>query len=145
METAIGFGVLIIVSLLLMKMSMIALSSRSWTVRQTLSDAYCGRELAYAKRIPFEDLAANNSPWPTYPAVSTTTVTLGTLGSGAGNVTGTLQRFKEPASNNLAANEGVGSAATNPSSINSYLVQSVLSYEISGKTYYKTRSAIRTQ
>lgn len=145
METAIGFGVLIIVSLLLMKMSMIALSSRSWTVRQVLSDAYCGQELALAKRIPFESLTANDSPWPTYPAVATATVTLGTLGRGAGDVTGVIKRFKEPASNNMVGNEGTGSSVTNPSNINSYLLQSVLTYEINGKTYYKTRSAIRTQ
>lgn len=145
MEVAVGFGVLIVVSLLLLKLSMIALSSRSWIVKQTLSDAYCTREIAYAKRIPFDDLTSNASPWPTYPTIATTTVTLGTLGRGAGDVTGTLKRYKEPMSNNLATQGGTGSTSTNPAAINSYLIQSVLTYQINGKDYYKTRSAIRTQ
>lgn len=145
MECAVGFGVMIVVSLLLMKLSMIALANRSWIVKQTLSDAYCSRETAYAKRIPFEDLSSNASPWPTYPTITTTTVTLGTLGRGAGDVTGTLKRFKEPMSNNLPDEGGTGSATTNPAAVNSYLVQSVLTYQINGKEYYKTRSAIRTQ
>lgn len=145
MECAVGFAVLIIVALLLMKLSMVALASRSWIVKQTLSDAYCTRETAYAKRIPFDELTSNTSPWSTYPTITTTTVVLGTLGRGAGDVTGTLKRFKEPMSNNLVEQGGTGSTTTNPSAINSYLIQSVLTYQINGKDYYKTRSAIRTQ
>lgn len=139
-----GFALLIIVSLLLMKLSMVALANRSWIVQQTFSDAYCTKEAALAKRIPFRDLDTPGTLWPTgVENALEEDVVMGYLGAGAGNapVNGTIKRFKEPVNVVLPA----GAAVANPASVESYLVQSVLSYQIHGNTYYKTRSTIRTK
>ncbi|MEY4484649.1 MAG: hypothetical protein RL693_2101 [Verrucomicrobiota bacterium] len=147
LEVSMGFALLIIVSLLLMKLSMVALANRSWVVQQTFSDAYCTKETALAKRIPFNTLTKSNSEiclWPTgVENAVTKDVVMGKLGNGAGNtsVTGTVKRFKEPINVALPA----GADVDNPASVESYLVQSVLSYKIHGQTYYKTRSTIRTK
>lgn len=149
-EVAIGFAVLMIVSLMLLKLSMIAIANRSWIVRQTLSDAYCTRESALAKRTPFANL---NALWPTGAGNAAVTYpVMGTLGVTAGNdaqrtVTGTLKRYKTQIAATLPA--GVGDASDplqpNPAANTSYLLTSVLSYKIGTKQYYKTRSTVRTQ
>ncbi len=148
-----GFALLMIVSLMLLRLSMIALASRSWVVKQTLSDAYCTRESAMAKRIPFANL--NNpdpliSLWPTGVGnAAVTTVNMGTLGATAGTaaqraVTGTLRRYKTPIAAALPAGVGDG-GNSNPADSDSFLLTSVLSYTIGGQPYYKTRSTVRTQ
>lgn len=145
-EVALGFALLMIVSLLLLKLSMVALASRSWIVKQTLSDAYCTRESALAKRTPFASLGS----WPTgVENASETEVVMGTLGASAGNddqraVKGTLKRYKTPIASNLPGGVGDG-VEPNPAASTSYLLTSVLSYTIGDQQYYKTRSTVRTQ
>lgn len=146
-EVSIGFAVLIIVSLMLMRLSMAALASRTWVVRQTLSDAYCTRESALAKRVPF---AALDAMWPTgADNALVSTPNMGTLGVDAGSdaaraVTGTLSRYKTVLNVNLPSTVG-DAALPNPASGTSFLLTSVLSYNIGGQVYYKTRSTVRTQ
>jgi hypothetical protein len=141
-EISFSYAVLVVVALLSLRASVNATSGQSWTVRQTMSDAFITRESAMASRIPFEDLVGSSSPWPRSPTVSTTTVTMGQLPGGA-LVTGTLYRTRIPDPNNLPAAGGTGTETSNPGGTESWQVQSILSYTAASRPYVKSRTVLR--
>ena len=143
-ETVAALVILTIVSLALLKGAMNTLAPRQWSLTQNISDAYLTYEKAYAERIPFDDLTANDSPWPVYPSKAEQTVVIGTLPGGR-TLSGKVIRTRKPDSNNLPTSGGVGTTATNPSELQSWLLQSLLVYELHGREYVKTRSIVRTQ
>ena len=117
---------------------------RNWAMVQAISDAYMTEHLARAESIEYETLLSNASPWPAYPDSTTTDVTIGVLPNNR-TVTGTLVQTRQPADNNLATAGGSGTVTTNPARVESWLVQSHLTYVISGRTYVKSRSTVRTR
>ncbi len=127
-----------------MTLSLNVIQPRQYSLQQILSDSYLTFERSRAERIPFESLLAADSPWPV-SAVSST-VEIGKLPGGR-PVTGTVTRTRMRDANNLAANGGVGvgTLATNPASMEIWRVQSILRYEISGRTYVKSRTVVRAQ
>ena len=141
-EIAMSYGTLVIVALLTLKASLNATSGQTWTIKQAMSDAYITRETALASRVPFEALTGGGSLWPASPAVANSTVTIGRLPGGR-TVTGTLNRTRYADTNNLAAAGGTGTATTNPSGTEAWRVQSILSYELGGRTYVKSRTVLR--
>ncbi len=146
-EVAAGFGALLIVSLLLLKSALTVTSVQRWTVIQGVSDAYMSREVALGKRLPFEGgggFLAAGSLFPAYPAVSVSGVTIGSLPGGRA-ITGSLRRTRIPASNNLPANGGAGTLASNPTGSQAYQLQSYLTYNISGRDYVKSRTILRAR
>lgn len=136
-EAMVALSLLTCLGLVLLKLSINILHPRQWTLQQTLSDAYLTYERAYAERIPFEKLLANDSPWPEFPATTSTQVEIGRL-PGNQPVTGTVTRTRIPDANNDQAN-------LNPAAIQTWKAQSVLTYTIGGKTYAKSRTVIRSQ
>ena len=106
---------------MILKGTMNILAPRQWTMLQNVSDAYLTYEKAYAQRVSFDELTAASSPWPVYPAKSETAVTLGILPG------------------------GTGTAATNPAEMQTWKLQSHITYSISGREYVKSRTIVRTQ
>jgi len=145
-EATMAMALLSVTGLLLLTLSLNVIQPRQYSLQQILSDSYLTFERAQAERIPFGSLLANDSPWPVSPAVSNETVEIGKLPGGRA-VTGVVTRTRTRDANNLAANGGVGvgTLATNPASMEIWRVQSILRYEISGRTYVKSRTVVRAQ
>lgn len=141
-EISLSYATLVIVALLTLKASVNATSGQTWTIKQTMTDAYITRESALASRIPFDTLVGASSPWPQNPTVSSSTVTLGKLPGGQ-EVTGTLYRTRIPDANNLTTAGGTGTATTNPSGTEAWKVQSILSYTVGDRQYVKSRTVMR--
>jgi hypothetical protein len=141
-EISLSYATLVITALLTLKASVNATSGQTWTVKQTMTDAFITRETALASRIPFDTLVGASSPWPRSPTVSTSTVSLGKLPGGK-LVTGTLHRTRLPDENNLASGGGTGSATTNPSGSEAWKVQSILTYTVGERQYVKSRTVLR--
>jgi Tfp pilus assembly protein PilV len=143
-EATMALSLLSVVGLMLLKLSLNVIHPRQYTLQQVLSDSYLTFERARAERIPFDSLVANNSPWPAFPNVATETVEVGKMPGGM-PVTGTVTRTRIPAASNFPIDGGTGTLAVNPAAMKIWRVQSVLKYEISDRTYYKSRTVLRAQ
>lgn len=143
-EAMVSLALLTCLGLVLLHLSLNVLHPRQWVLGQTLSDAYLTYERAYAERIPFENLLALDSPWPTFPTTSVTTVEIGRL-PGNELVTGTVTRTRMADAGNYPIDGGTGTVDTNPAAIKVWKAQSVLTYTIGGRTYAKSRTVLRAQ
>jgi len=143
-EAIVALTLLSVASLVVLKGTMNILAPRQWTMVQNVSDAYLTFEKAYAQRIPFEELTNSSSPWPVYPARSEAAVTLGTLPGGR-TLSGNVIRTRIPDENNLPSHGGSGTASTNPAEMQTWRLQSHVTYTISGREYVKSRTIVRTQ
>ncbi|KAB2641522.1 MAG: hypothetical protein DVB26_04790 [Verrucomicrobia bacterium] len=143
-EATISLSILTLIGLVMLKLALNILQPRQWALQQALSDAYVSYERAYAERLPFATLTSATSPWPAYPTTTSSSVQLGQLSGGVA-VTGTVLRTRFPDSNNLPIDSGSGTPATNPASMKVWKVQSVLTYQIGGRSYAKSRTVIRSQ
>lgn len=150
LEATIALSIITVLGLVLLKMSMNILHPRQWILQQTLSDAYMTYERAFAERVPFEQLIASSSEWPAFPSTSTTQVELGRT-PGGNPVYGTVVRTRMPDENVLPAQITTGMETSdgapdqNPSAMKVWRVQSVLTYEVGGRAYAKSRTVIRNQ
>jgi hypothetical protein len=143
-EAMISLSILTVLGLVLLKLSLNILSPRQWMLRQTVTDAYMTYERSFAERIPFENLLANDSPWPAYPATSTTAVAIGRLPGGT-VLSGNVLRTRVPDTGNYPIDGGSGTVATNPAAMKVWKAQSVLTYTVGTKTYAKSRTVLRSQ
>jgi len=143
-EISVSYAALVIVGLLSLKAAINVSSSQSWTVRQSMTDAYMTREVAIAQRIPFDEVVGSASPWPRFPTVSSSAVVIGRLPGGS-EVTATIHRTRLPDSNNRSGAHGSGTAATNPANTEAWRLQSILSYQIADRNYVKTRTTFRVR
>jgi hypothetical protein len=143
-EATISLSILTLIGLVMLKLALNILQPRQWALQQALSDAYVTYERAYAERLPFATLTSATSPWPAYPATSTASVELGRLTGGVA-VTGTVLRTRLADANNYPLDGGSGTITTNPASMKVWKVQSVLTYQIGGRSYAKSRTVIRSQ
>ena len=146
----LALSVLTILGLVLLKLSINILHPRQWVMQQSLTDAYLTFERAYAERIPFEKLVANDSPWPAFPTTSKTTVEIGRL-PGNRPVTGTVVRTRVADTANYPIDGGdptrsqADAVAINPAAMKVWKAQSVLTYQIGNRNYAKSRTVIRSQ
>lgn len=143
-ESMMALSILTLIGLVLLKISLNILHPRQWVLQQSLTDAYLTYERAYAERIPFEDLVASGSPWPAYPSTSSVTMEIGRLPGGA-PVTATVMRTRIADPANYPIDGGSGTVATNPAAMKTWKVQSVISYQVGGRPYAKSRTVLRTQ
>ena len=138
-------GLLTFIGLILLKLSLNILQPRQWSVQQTVTNAYMTYERALAERIPFENLVDNDSPWPLFPDIAQEEdVVLGRLPGGRA-VEATITRTRIPYDNNFPIDGGSGSLATNPAAMKVWKIQSVVTYEIGGRSYAKSRTILRSQ
>lgn len=143
-EATVALVILSVASLVILKGTMNILAPRQWTMLQNVSDAYLTYEKAYAQRVPFAELTASSSPWPAYPAKSEMAVTLGTLPGGR-TLSANVIRTRIPDPNNFPAYGGEGTNVTNPAEMQTWKLQSHITYSISGRDYVKSRTIVRTQ
>lgn len=143
-EATMALMVLTAVSLMMLKLALGIVAPRQWTLQQSVTDAYLTFEKAFAERVEFDRLTATDSPWPLYPASSSQQVELGRLPGGQPLVA-TLRRTRQPDANNLPAQGGTGTVATNPAGMETWRLQSLVSYRISGRTYVKSRTIVRAR
>lgn len=153
-EAMISLSILTVLGLVLLKLSINILHPRQWVLQQTISDAYMTYERSYAERIPFENLVANNSPWPASTItmggvtgvvnVSTVQVEVGRLPGGS-PINGTVTRTRFPDAVNYPIDGGMGTLISNPAAMKVWRVQSVLTYRIGNRNYSKSRTVIRSQ
>ncbi|MCW1921632.1 hypothetical protein OKA05_03650 [Luteolibacter arcticus] len=143
-EAAISMTLLGILGLTLLKLSLNVTAPRQWTLQQSITDAYLTFEKASAQRLPFAELTGSQSLWPAQPSVAASSVVLGRLPGGQ-PITGTVSRTRFPDSNNLPAKGGSGTTVTNPSGMEVWRFQSIIRYELGGRTYLKSRTVIRSQ
>lgn len=143
-DATIALSMLTVVGLLMLKLSLNILHPRQWVLHQSLADAYMTYERSYAERVPFSTLVGGASPWPTAPTLSTTEVEIGRLPGGAA-VRGNVVRTRIPHTNNYPIDGGSGTVITNPTGMKVWQVQSILTYQIGGRTYAKSRTVIRSQ
>ncbi len=146
----IALSILTVLGLVLLKLSLNMLAPRQWVLQQTVTDAYMTYERAYAERIPFENLLANDSPWPVYPNSITTEVEVGRL-PGDRVITGTVVRTRIADPNNYPIDGGDSSrteqqaTAINPAAMKTWKAQSILTYRVGNRTYAKSRTVLRSQ
>jgi len=136
MLTALGLA--------LLKLSLNVTTPRQWTLQQSITDAYLTFEKASAQRQSFDTITGTSSQWPVFPTISTSTVTFGKLPGGAA-ITGTVNRTRIADTNNLPAKGGSGTTATNPTSMEVWRLQSVVRYTVGTRTYYKSRTVVRSR
>lgn len=143
-EAMMALSVLTAIGLVLLKLSLNILAPRQWVIQQTVTDAYLTYERAYAERIPFDTLVSANSPFPVFPATAISTVEMGRLPGGI-PITGQLIRSRSADPLNYPADGGNGTVATNPAGIKTWRAQSVITYQIGGRNYAKSRTIHRSQ
>lgn len=143
-EATLGMTMLTALGLALLKLSLNVTTPRQWTLQQSITDAYLTFEKASAQRQAFEAVSGTASQWPVYPTIATTSVTFGKLPGGT-PISGTVHRTRFADANNLPAKGGSGTTATNPTSMEVWRLQSVVKYTVGSRTYYKSRTVVRSQ
>ncbi len=139
-----GLSLLTVLGLVLLKLSLNILHPRQWVLQQTVTDAYLTYERAYAERIPFESLLASDSPWPTYPAKTSTSVEIGRMPGGR-PINGTIVRTRFADGDNYPVDGGTGDPTKNPAAMKIWKAQSVLIYTMGKRSYAKSRTVLRSQ
>lgn len=138
MEVTVALSLVVFLSLLVMKGSLLAVSGNQWTVMQSLSDAYLTKETALSNRVPMDALIASPSLWPDMscdsPPYAVQTVNIGVLPSGK-TVQAQLTRFR--------TNETP--ATSTDVSLVVWRLYSVLTYSAGDHPYVKTRISLRSQ
>lgn len=143
-ELMVALGLLITIGMFLLVGSLDLMKPRNWIIRQNVTDAYLTFEEAYAKRVPFDQITASDSDWPLFPDKANSKILLGKAPGGR-DIQGTIIRTRIPSDNNLVEHKGSGTLATNPAEMETWKLQSVLSFNIGDKEYYKSRTVIRTR
>ena len=143
-ELTIALALLTAIGLIVFKGTLDIMAPRQWVIHQNMSDACLTYEEAYAQRISFDQLTSADSPWPVYPQTSNTEVAMGKLQGGI-PISANVIRTRIPDSNNLPEYGGSGSSSSNPSELQTWQIQSHLSYKIGENNYVKSRTTIRTQ
>ena len=156
-EMMAALALLTAISFVVLKSSIDLLEPRQAVLHQNLSDSYLTFEEALAARVSFAQFTATDgtSPWPLFPATNVVAnVNLGQLPGGLDDtntpvggpmVTGTVTRTRTPDPNNLPAAGGTGTSTTNPAEMETWRLESHLTYQIGNQTYVKSRTMIRTQ
>ncbi|MEP2777135.1 MAG: hypothetical protein ABJQ29_14790 [Luteolibacter sp.] len=140
----LSLSLLTVVGLILLKLSLNVIAPRQNSLQQVLSGSYLTYERSLAERLPFDDLLSNSSLWPMYPQLSTEQVYLGKLPGGVA-VYGDITRTRMPDAANYPIDGGTGTVTNNPAAMKIWRVQSILRYKISGRTYVKSRTVVRSQ
>lgn len=143
-EAMMSMSIITIVGLILLKLSLNILHPRQQILQETFSDAYMTYERAFAERVPFDELTGSASAWPQFPAVDSEQVEIGRLPGGR-PVMATVNRTRVADTNNREESGGNGDEVTNPAGMETWRVQSVLTYQVDGRDYYKSRTVIRSQ
>ncbi len=126
-----------LLSIAILKASLNVITPQNWSIMQNLTDAALTYEVAYAQKIPFADLLADDSAWPEYPNKVEEPIILGSRPGGS-EIQATVVRTRQP-TNAISATIGNGSELT------SWKLQSHILFKSGGRDYIKSRTIIRVQ
>lgn len=140
----IAIAILTTIGLVVFQSTIDLIAPRQSVLHQNVSDSYISFEEAFAARISFEELTANDSPWPVFPDNESVTVEIGKLPGGI-PINGTVTRTRIADPNNLNSAGGNGTTTTNPAEMETWQLESHLTYQIGDQTYVKSRTTVRTQ
>jgi hypothetical protein len=143
-ELTLALALLSAIGLTVFKGSLDLMAPRQWVILQNLSDSYLTYEKAYAERISFEELTSPTSVWPIFPSKSTIEVNIGKI-PGGHPITAKVIRTRIPDTNNLPVNGGSGTLTSNPAEMETWQLQSHLTYTIGDDEYVKSRTVVRSQ
>lgn len=143
-EMTVALALLTTVGLVVLKSSLDVMAPRQWVILQNISDSYMSYEQAYAERVSFDEFTSDSSDWPVYPDKSETAVVIGRLPGGT-EISATVVRTRVADTNNLSANGGTGTLASNPAEMETWQLMSHLVYRIGGEPYRKSRTVLRTR
>jgi hypothetical protein len=104
-----------------------AFAAQNWTIAQSMTDAQCGIETAFAQRWVFSEIKTSGR-WPQFPLFDTQTITIGQKPGGA--VTATVERTLR----DLSAN-----------GITTYALESYVLYQNGPRSYCKLSRVIRSE
>lgn len=143
-EMVVAISLLTTIGIIVFKSSLDLMAPRQWVLHQNVADSYMTFEEAHAARISFEEFTEATSPWPVFPNTSSEDVEIGILPGGR-PINGTVVRTRTPDPNNLAVAGGTGTIATNPAEMETWQLESHLTYRIGEQTYVKSRTTVRSQ
>ncbi len=138
-EITMALALLTVLGLGLLKLSINIIAPRQWTLQQSVTDAYMTFERALAERVPFEEIAGDASLWPVFPASAQTEVELGRLPGGRA-LQGTVIRTRQADPGSPENNDTI-----NPAKMKVWRLQSLVRYQVGGRTYVKSRTVVRSQ
>jgi hypothetical protein len=138
LEVSLGLALAAFVAVATLRQSMLALSAGQWAAMQAITDSYLTRETALATRLPYDELTQEVF-WPPNEAASTQTVVLGSMADPAGGPPREVQaQLTRSSQTETIGNTGLPDVTV-------LRLDSVLSYQIGGQPYIKSRSTLRTQ
>lgn len=128
-EVSLTLFLLITVAVYSMQTTLVSYQARNWSVIQTMTDAQASIETAFAQRWVYGQIASSGR-WPVYPQFITSTVTAGQAPGGPVNVQ--VRRTCH--------------VSTDPASgVQSYLLESYVTYTNGNRTYCKLSKVVRMQ
>jgi len=142
-EVVVATVLLIGVAFVTLRATNNVLSGRQEIVLHTLADSALLLETAKAQRISFDEMKDANRVWQIGDA-NVQTIEIGKV-SGAEPVTASLSRQRFADELNYPAYGGSGTLDSNPLAFEKYTLALVLTYEVSGRKYVKTRSVVRSR
>ena len=141
-EMTVALGLLVAIAYLLLQGTINIIPPRNWVIMQNVTDAYLTYEEAYARRISFDELTSDTSAWPTTAIPAE--VEIG-KSPGGRTIKGTIIRTRVAYGNNITATSDANDQALNPAKMETWKLQSHLTYSIGGKNYVKSRTVVRTR
>jgi len=152
-EMTIALGLLTAIGLILLKGTIDVMAPRNWIIVQNMADSYLTYEEAYARRVSFDEFTDDASDWAEFDPDTSDAPTneidveIGKVPGGTA-ISGTLTRIRIADSLNIPNPNDTDYATNlraNPAKMETWKLQSILSYTIGGKDYVKTRTIVRTQ
>jgi hypothetical protein len=113
-----------------------AFIAQNWAIAQTMTDAECGIETAFAQRWVFSEIVSSGR-WPPYPASATTGVVIGQTPRGpvTAQVTRWYKVLSVPSTNTTLPANGT----------TTYALESYVVYSNGQRNYCKLSRVIRSQ
>lgn len=142
-EVVVATVLLIGVAFVTLRATNNVLSGRQQIVLHTLADSALLLETAKAQRISFDEMKDPSSAWK-IGDVDEQEIEIGKI-SGGEPVKAMLARQRFADELNYPAYGGSGTLDSNPLAFEKYTLAMVLTYEVDGRKYVKTRSVVRSR
>ena len=146
-EMMVALGLLTAIGIFLLVGTLDVMAPRNWIIMQNVTDSYLTYEEAYAKRISFDEFTSDSSDWPLIDSGSTPAAQAVDIGKAPGGrtIVASVIRVRIPDKSNLVSAGGTGTTSTNPAEMETWRLQTHLSYKIGNKDYVKSRTIVRTR
>lgn len=160
-EMTVALGLLTAIGLILLKGSIDMMAPRNWIIVQNMADSFLTYEEAYARRVSFDEFTDDEtSDWAKFDPLTPEApndayvddVEIGKIPGESDpenrTVWGELTRIRIADTDNIPSASNTNYATNlqnNPAKMETWKLQSILTYTIGGKEYVKTRTVVRTR